>query len=152
MLIVWLTWNVLVTQWLTDNLHSSCLNDSEMIKLIDIIGRLIMWCAHWLKLNWPFQRKNFVAGLTVFLNGWLHVTASDAARCLTDLMKSKMCFIESVVDWHQLTQTLSEWLRNFGTDGYYCYTHWLFGSVVIIVYFWWTGCGFWWLAECLRSC
>ena len=30
-IIVWLTWwNVLVTQWLTDNLHSSWLNDSEL--------------------------------------------------------------------------------------------------------------------------
>ena len=85
-------WNVLVTQWLTDNSHSSCLNDLETIKLIDVIGRLIMWCAHWLKLNWPFQRKNFVGGLTVFLNGWLHVTASEAVRCLTDLVKCKSCF------------------------------------------------------------
>ena len=96
-----------MTQWLTDDLHSSCLNDSETIKLIDVIGRLIIWCAHWLKLNWPFQRKNFVAGLTVFLDGWLHVTASETARCLTVLMK---CIIYWLSCWLTSTDLATVWM------------------------------------------
>ena len=41
----------------------------------------------------------------MFLNGWLHVTASEVVRCLTDLAKCKICFIDSVVEGHQLTYT-----------------------------------------------
>ena len=84
LLIVWLTWwNVLVTQWLTDNLyvHNHYLNDSGTIKLIDVIDGLIMWCAHHCK------ERIFFARFTVFLNCWLNVTASDAVKCLTDLVK-----------------------------------------------------------------
>ena len=108
-------------------LHSSCLNDSETIKLIDIIGRLIIWCAHWLKLNWPFQRKNFVAGLTVFLNGWLHVTASETARCLTDLMK---CIIYWLSCWLTSTDLATVWMAQELWNWWPLLLHWLFGSVV----------------------
>ena len=30
------------------------------------------------------QRKNFFAGLTVFLNGWYNVTASEAVKLMSD--------------------------------------------------------------------
>ena len=52
-----------------------------------------------IEIKLTISKKEFLAGLTVFLNGWLHVTASEAVRCLTDLAKcKKVCFIDSVVD------------------------------------------------------
>ena len=49
----------------------------------------------------------------MFLNGWLHVTASEVVRFLTDLAKCKICFIDSVADLHQLTYT--DCLNDSGT-------------------------------------
>jgi len=107
------------------------------------------WCYWWIDnvVCSPLQRNNFFTGLTVFLNGWLHATASEAVKCLTDLVK---CMIYWLSCWLTSTYLATVWMTQELWNWLTLLPYWFFGSVVIS--FCWTTCGFWWLAVCLRSC
>ena len=86
-----------------------------------------MWCSLHCK------GRIFFAGLTVFLNGWYNVTASEAVKCLSDLMK---CVIYWLSCWLTSTDLATVWMTQDVWNWLTLLLYWFFGSVVI--HFCWT--------------